>query len=245
MKAITEGNYIAAFTDGSSYISKDQKYYEASSAVVIIINDKEVCRLGCFHKNGTNSIGEVYALMLAIEKVEELKRDNPELNDYFTFYVSDSRYFVQIANECVYTLEKLNRNSDIWKSSSGNPVAYQFVWKYLFEKYFTKQSWLNDNMIIHMNGHITGKKLIESYKKAFKRNSNQTWAKQRAITLDAFKWMVDMNNIVDHLAEMIRTEKLYYFEKGSEDSKWVKRKRNIPTRNQRWIIRSRKNESKI
>ena len=97
MKAITEGNYIAAFTDGSSYISKDQKYYEASSAVVIIINDKEVCRLGCFHKNGTNSIGEVYALMLAIEKVEELKRDNPELNDYFTFYVSDSRYVVQSA----------------------------------------------------------------------------------------------------------------------------------------------------
>ena len=83
------------------------------------------------------------------------------------------------------------------------------------------------------------------YTKALKRNSKQTWKYQRAITRQTFDTLVKGNNIVDILADKIRSEKLFYYEEGNEKTKWVKRKRRIPTRNQRWIIRSRKNESRI
>ena len=245
MKDLLEGKCITVFTDGSSYIDKKTNFYEASSAIVININSEEVCRFGCYHNNGTNSIGEVYAMMLAIEKVEELKRDNSELKDYFTVYISDSKYVVSSLNEWIHGWAALNKYNEIWKSSSNKPIAYQWIMKYLYEKYISKHSWQENNLIIHINGHIQSKDISKYYSKALKRNSKQTWKHQRAITKHTFESLVQGNHIADHVAEKIRLEKLFYYEERNENSLWVKRKRRIPARNQRWIIKSRKNESRI
>ena len=245
MKDLLESNHITVFTDGSSYIDKKTDFYEASSAIVININGEEIYRFGCYHNNGTNSIGEVYAMMLAIEKVEELKRDNPNLRDYFTVYISDSKYVVSSLNEWIHGWAALNRYNEVWKSSSNKPIAYQWIMKYLYEKYISKQSWQENNLIIHINGHIQSKDISKYYAKALKRNGKQTWKYQRAITKATFEKLVQGNNIVDRLAEKIRLNKLFYYEERNENTSWVKRKRRVPTRNQRWIIKSRKNESRI
>lgn len=238
-------NYIAVFTDGSSFISKDKKYYEASSAIVIVINNIEVCRFGCFHKNGTNSIGEVYAMMLAIDKVEELKRDNPELRDYFTFYVSDSKYVVSSLTEWIFNWVKLNKGRKEWISSSNKPIAYQWIMKYLYDNYISNENWVANNMIIHINGHVSDKAIGPSYRKCIKRNAKKTWNYKKCITMATFKELVRYNHLVDSVAETVRENKSVYFEERNEDSPWVKRKRILPVRNQRFVIKSRNNESRI
>ena len=245
MKDLLEGKCITVFTDGSSYIDTKNNFYEASSAVVISINNDIVYKFGCYHNNGTNSIGEVYAMMLAIEKVEELKRDNPELRDYFTVYISDSKYVVSSLNEWIHSWAVLNKYNEVWKSSSNKPIAYQWIMKYLYDKYISKHSWQENNLIIHINGHIQSKDIGKYYSKALKRNSKQTWKYQRAITRHTFESLVQGNIIVDRFAEKIRLEKLFYYEERNENTPWVKRKRRIPVRNQRLIIKSRKNESRI
>ena len=238
-------NYIGVFTDGSSYIDKKKEYYEASSAVIIVINNIEVCRLGCFHVNGTNSIGEIYAMMLAIDKVEELKRDNPELRDYFTFYVSDSKYVVSSLTEWIFNWVKINENNKIWKSSSNQPISYQWIMKYLYNNYISDKAWRDKNLILHINGHVNNKSIGAAYKKALKRNSQKTWSYKKCITLNTFKELVSYNHIVDAIAEKIRSEKITYYEEGDENTQWVRRKRILPVRNQRFVIKSRTNESRI
>ena len=172
MTDLFSSNYIAVFTDGSSFIKNE--YYEASSAVVIVINGEVVCKFGCFHVNGTNSIGEIYAMMLAIERVEELKRDNPELRDYFTFFVSDSKYVVSSLNEWVYNWANKNKTDDIWIGSSGKPVMYQNFIKYLYYNYLIDSEWKKRNLIFHMNGHINQNQIGIKYKKALVRNNKET-----------------------------------------------------------------------
>lgn len=238
-------NYIAVFTDGSSFIDNKSNYYEASSAIVIVINDVEVCRFGCYHNNGTNSIGEIYAMMMAIERISELKKDNPELRDYFTFYISDSKYVVSSLNEWIFNWVNINKNNDIWISSSKKPVAYQWIMKYLYDKYISDNDWQTNNAIIHINGHIGEKDLQVKYGKALKRNNQTTWKYQKFITLETFKRLVSYNHIVDSLAEKIRINKYFYHEEGNENIQWVIRKRKLPIRNQRVVIKSRENKNKI
>lgn len=251
MSDIFDGNYIAVYTDGSSFISKDKSYYEASSAVVITINGEVVHKLGCFHVNGTNSLGEFYAMMLAIDKVEEIKKDNPELKDYFTIYISDSKYVVSSLNEWVYNwVELANYNYDIvWKNSSKQEIAYQFIIKYLYKKYISNKDWQEKNLIFHTNGHINKtnpKEISAYYGKVRKRNSYNMMMHRKFLRLETFKEIVNNNHAVDALAEYIRTNKnIYYENEGSENIQWLIRKRKNLIRDQRIIIKSRKNLSKI
>ena len=250
MSDIFDGNYIAVFTDGSSFISKDKSYYEASSAVVITINGEIVDKLGCFHTNGTNSLGEFYAMMMAINKVEEIKKDNPELKDYFTIYISDSKYVVSSLNEWVHNWASL-ANYDynkVWKNSSKTDIAYQSIIKYLYRKYISDDEWQETNLIFHTNGHINNtnpKELSLYYGKVRKRNSYNMMMHRKFLKLESFNNIVNMNNIADTLAEYIRSNKnIYYESEGSENVQWLIKRRKNQVRDNRIVIKSRKNINK-
>jgi len=240
--SLFDKNYIAAYTDGSSIIKHD--FYEASSSVVIVINGEEVCRFGCYHINGTNSLGEIYAMMLAVERVEEIKRDNPELREYMTYFISDSKYVVSSLNEWIYNWIRINKyNNDIWVTGSNSPIMYQWIIKYLYFKYLKNNSWRSYNKFIHTNGHVnfnSFKDLEKYFKKFIYRNSICSNS-----TIDEYKQIVEMNNQADILADKIRSKKLFYYEEREEDPSWEIRKKRIPTKNQKIIIKSRKNASKI
>ena len=240
--SLFDKNYIAAFTDGSSIIKHD--FYEASSSIVIIINGEEICRFGCYHVNGTNSLGEIYAMMLAIERVEEIKRDNPKLKNYETYFISDSKYVVSSLNEWIHNWVRINKhNNDVWVTSSHSPIMYQWIMKYLYFKYMKNNYWTALNKIIHTNGHVNfnnEKDLKKYFKKFMYRNPICYNA-----TVNEYKYVVEMNNQADRLADKIRSEKLFYYEEREDGLSWEIRRKRIPTRNQRIIIKSRKNESKI
>lgn len=235
-------NHIAVFTDGSSFIKGN--YYEASSAVCITINGEEVCRFGCYHINGTNSLGELYAMMLAIDRVEEIKRDNPELQSYDTYYISDSKYVVESLRNWIFNWSRSGKNS-IWKLSNGEPVLYQKFLKYIYYNYISNSKWRSTNYILHTNGHIdctSGKKFIKAYNKAKYRNSKYIKS-DIEFTQDDFRIIVCKNSSVDKLADYIRSNKISYFEERNETT-WEIRKRKIPIRKNMIVIKSRKNINK-
>ena len=241
---LLEGNYIAVFTDGSSFIDKNNSKYEASSGIVIVINGEQVLNFGCYHVNGTNSLGEIYAMMQGIEKVEELKRLNPELKDYFTIYVSDSEYVVNTLNTWVYSWAKKNGNNSMWKGSTGSPVLYQRFIKYMYYKYLLNDEWLDNNIILHIKGHVKSKDYSTMYNKFMTKNNPQTTKHGRFVRFETFKNLVEYNHAVDSLAEMIRFNKDNYFEERL-DTKWEVKRRKTMTRNQRIVIKSKRNENKI
>lgn len=235
---LINGNYIAVFTDGSSIIGKNKSYYEASSAYMIVINGEEVHQCQFYHDNGTNSIGEVYAMHQAIEKVEEIKRDNPELKDYFTFYVSDSQYVIKSINVYMKAWRKQGYEA-VWKGSNGKDIAYQNIFKHINKKYFDHQSWYKTNMFIHIKGHLSEKRNHREYfKKFIDFNSLQMSYKRRFCYFDTFEELANYNTKVDELADEARLKKIFYKEKRLSD-KWDIKENLLPKRNQRIIIRSR------
>ena len=245
MSDIFDGNNIVVYTDGSSLINKD--YYEASSAIVITINGKIVDKLGCFHINGTNSLGEFYAMMMAIDKVEEIKNDNPELKDYFTIFVSDSKYVVSSLNEWSDNWAK-SANYDyskVWKNSSNSEISHQWIIKYLHKKYISNNEWMKKNIFIHTNGHINGDNIKEVsvyYNKVTKRNSYNMMMHRKFLRLESFKTIVNMNSEVDKLAEYIRINKNIYYENEESENKWEIKIRKNQVREKRIVIKSRKNK---
>ena len=237
-------NHITVYTDGSSFIKND--FYEASSGCVIFINNIEVCRFGCYHINGTNSLGEMYAMMMAIDRISDIKKDNPELKDYPVYYISDSKYVVESLRNWVFNWSK--QGDTLWKGSSGNPVMYQWIIKYLYSNYIANPKWRNKSIILHTNGHIDinkKKSFIKAYNKAKFRNKDVLSDFGISFSIDDFQSIVNNNNIVDKLAEYVRINKLRYYEKVGSDFEWEIRKRNLQKRNQKIVIKSRKNESKI
>lgn len=239
-KDILDHNYIGVFTDGSSFIGKDKSFYEASSGYIIVINDVPVFRCGFYHKNGTNSIGEVYAMSAAIEKVEEIKRDNPELKDYFTFYMSDSQYVIKSLTE--YILSWRKQGNKVWKTSTGEVVAYQSIFKYILNTYLNDDKWYLTNVFLHIKGHLdtaSHKKKFDAFKKMCAFNSRRLSFKRRSVKWDSFNELILYNRDVDEIADSCRLNKTFYFEEVMEGTKWQIRKNPLPKRNQRIVIRSR------
>jgi len=239
-------NYIVAYTDGSSVIKGD--FYEASSAVIIIINGIKVCEFGCYHVNGTNSLGELYAMMLAIERIEEIKKENPGLKNYSTYFISDSKYVVSSLNEWIFNWARINKyNNGIWLTGSKSPIMYQWIIKYLYFKYISNDEWRNNNLFIHTNGHVNhlNDNEVSRYYKKFCYRNPLLEGNHIISTLEEYTDLVKSNGDVDRLADKIRNRKLFYYEEREEDLQWEIRKKRIPVRNQKIIIKSRKNTSKI
>lgn len=223
-------NIFWIFTDGSSFIKK--KYYESSSACIIYLNDEFITKFGCFHENGTNSLGELYAVMMGLDKVYEILNNSDTLTQANTEIkvVSDSQYVVKSLTSYIYTWVKQGMDKN-WKASTGKPVAYQDLMKYVFAKYLIKPEYTTS--IFHIMGHVGSKILVN--KAFFKFNEyNNSY-----LTISEFKIMMKRNNMVDELANYIRTNKCYYYEKVG-DSEWVKNPRKNLTRNGKTLIRKRR-----
>lgn len=245
-KDILDHNYIGVFTDGSSFIGKNKSSYEAASGYIIVINDIPVFKCGFYHKNGTNSIGEVYAMLAAIEKVEEIKRYNSELKEYFTFYLSDSQYVIRSLNEYILSWKKQGYDN-IWRTSNGELVSYQSIFKYILNTYLDDSEWYKTNVFLHMKGHLdkaNHNKKFDSYKKMLQFNGKKLQYKKRSIKWDSFNNLISYNCNADEIADNCRINKIKYFEKVLGGNTWVIKENPLLKRNQRIVIRSR-NGSKL
>lgn len=240
-----EHNYIGVFTDGSSLIDKNKSFYEASSGYLIVINDVEVFRGQLYHNNGTNSIGEVYAMFAAIEKVEEIKRMNPELKDWFTFFVSDSQYVINSLTKFILSWKKQGYDK-IWVGSSGDIVKYQKIFKHIQKTYLDNDTWYKTNVFLHIKGHLDKKPKIVplQHKKFINFNGKRLNYKQKFVSKESFDKLIRYNSKVDFIADEARLKKIYYKEERLSDEKWEIKENKLPIKNQRVIIRSR-NGSKL
>ena len=121
-------NLIILTTDGSSYIKGNN--YESSSACSIHINGNHVCDIGIYHKDGTNSLGELYAVVLGLDRLKEIIYENYDLENSQIILLSDSDYVVKSLNTYIYSWSKAGMKN-VWKTSKGEDVAYQYLFKYM------------------------------------------------------------------------------------------------------------------
>ncbi len=186
--------------------------------------------------------------MLAIERVEEIKKDNPELKDYSTYFISDSQYVVNSFIDWIFNWVKINKyNTGVWLSRSKSPIMYQWIIKHIYNNYISDEEWRQNNLFLHTNGHVNYCNIsdLRLYHKKFVYKNYILDITDRMATLDEYADLVKMNGEADKLAEKIRSNKLFYFEEREDGLPWEIRRKRIPTRNQRIVIKSRKNESKI
>lgn len=236
-------NLIILATDGSSVINKKNNEYQSSSSCSIYINDERVCDLGVFHYDGTNSLGELYAIVLGLDRLYEIIDENKSLlSDSYIIILSDSNYVVKSLNEYINSWIKQGGDKT-WKNSKGNEVAHQSLFKYLYNNYYNGNNYCIENIpikICHIPGHIKLNNDSESfsflYKTFIKRNKLD-------INKNTFCKFIYYNNYADKLAEKIRLEKIIYYEKKG-DSKWLKKEKKINTRNGRILILPRKSRKR-
>lgn len=216
-------NNILVFTDGSSLIRKG--HYESSSAGSIYINHNHICEFGSYNYDSTNSFGELYAIVMAFDKLSDIIYNNPELNKYQIFIISDSEYVVKSLNIYLKSWIKQGMNNN-WINSKNKPVAYQSIFKYIYRNYFNITYNVNGIKvnIVHINSHI--KNVDKSYNK-FNLN----------ITKEEFIKISKYNDYVDKLANYIRNKKEIYYERSYV--KWLKTKK-INMVNGKIIISPRK-----
>lgn len=225
---------IEIYTDGSSFIKFKEKFYEASSGVLIYLDDKLIYSAGLYHTGGTNSIGELYALLIGLCKLKELLKQHSELTDSAIYVFADSDYVIKSVTTYIKSWVKQGINSNWISYSTKKDVAYQSIFKYLYSEFLYKHNPYNI-IFYHINSHINkGKKGEEPLNKArfafMKRNEIE-------ISLDEFKLHSNRNDEVDKLSEKIRLNKTYFEEHG--DSTLIKMK-DILTRDDRIVIRKRK-----
>jgi ribonuclease HI len=198
---------INIFTDGSSLIRHNK--YESSSGSIILIDGISVIELGMYHENGTNSIGEIYAIVQALDRLTYIINQNPQLHDSEINIYSDSEYVINSINKWIYGWMKQGFNN-FWYGASGKPVMYQNIFKYIYSTYISKdRDKLIGNQIkfYHMRGHVNEKVKIDTAYNSF--NSKNSCS----ISLEEFKYLVSKNHDVDKLCESVRLGKLLYYEK--------------------------------
>lgn len=221
-------NLIILSVDGSSLIKN--KKYESSSACSIYINNEHVCDFGVYHKNGTISLGELYSMVLGLDRLSEIISDNdPLLNDSDILIVSDSEYVVKSLNSYIYSWIKQGFDN-IWKSSKGDDIAYQELFKYIYKTYHNGNIYNIKSIpvsIYHISGHITNynKSIYDKFN--IKNKSN--------ISKELFENFIKYNNHSDELANEIRLNKNIYFEKRG-NTKWLKKEKRMNTRNGKIVI---------
>ena len=132
---------IYIFTDGSSLIHDNK--YEASSAIIAIDEDgNEVLRQGTYHINGTNSLGELYAMLMALKfsnRLNKLKIRN--------CIISDSEYIVKSLTKWIYKWATNN-----WIGSKGEEIKFSDIFKDIYDKYIITRKILL-SPIYHMTSH--------------------------------------------------------------------------------------------
>ena len=223
---------IILVTDGSSLIEK--KKYESSSACSIYIDNKHICDLGVYHRNGTNSLGELYSILLGLSRLEEIINDNSELSNSEIILLSDSEYVVKSLNSYIHGWISQGFEND-WKTSKGTKVSYQYIFKYIWNEYHSSGNSLSYFIgncpihICHMRGHI-GEKVDKdyAYNKFIKNNKID-------ISIETFNNFIDYNHHVDDLANKIRLGKNIYYER-SYDKKWLRKEKRINTRKGKIVI---------
>lgn len=225
---------IEIYTDGSSFIGKNRQFYESSSAVVIFLNDECIYKCGCYHKDGTNSLGELYAMLLGLSKVKEIIEENSFNDEPEVVVFADSDYVVKSLTSYIKGWAKQGLDRTWISYSTKKEVAYQSIFKYLYATFLDKKKAPFKIKFYHINSHIPKSGLQKARYSFMKRNEED-------ISLEEFTKHSQRNDIVDVLAEKIRDEKIYYFEEG--DDRWV-RKRNIITRDGMIVIRKRKTNKK-
>lgn len=183
-----EDSNVVIYTDGSSLIKGD--YYESSGAIIITVDGKEVYRYGEYFPNGTNSKGEVYAMMFAYDTLHELF--NVGKLKSITI-ICDSEYVVNSVTKWIYGWKKAG-----WTTSSGEAPKFCEVFMYLYEKYLDKSIKNNKIKVYHINSHR--KDTVKARRKfQFKNNVDVTQKEYDEFTY----W----NNKVDEFANQVRDEK--------------------------------------
>lgn len=211
---------IRVFTDGSSLISKDRTHYESSSAVIIYVDGKAWFEFGKYHSGGTNSLGEVYAMKLAFDKLYE-KFTPEELTD--VEIICDSEYVVKSCTKWIYNWVKKD-----WIGSKGDEVKFVEIFKELYEKYLCKKI-RNRNIKIY---HIKSHKNTDSIKKLLKLRLDFQARNEVELSQEKFNWFLNCNDEVDRLANTIRYNRLENYENdiGRVNYKWE-------TKNGRIVLR--------
>lgn len=199
---------IYIFTDGSSLIHDNK--YEASSAIIAIDEDgNEVLRQGTYHINGTNSLGELYAMLMALkfsDRLNKLKIRN--------CIISDSEYIVKSLTKWIYKWATNN-----WIGSKGEEIKFSDIFKDIYDKYIITRKILL-SPIYHITSHNkTDSEIVSAYEKFNEFNRTE-------ISFDEFKKFVKYNDEVDKLAYNIRINKIINYYK-EESNIWAKKLKRI------------------
>lgn len=238
---------IVIATDGSSLIKRASKnrprFYESSSACCIYIDNENVCNLGVYHERGTISLGELYAIVLAFDRLNEILSDNPDLMNSNIFILSDSEYIVRSLNLYIRTWARQGINN-IWKSSQGDSVSHQSLFKYIWNTYHDSMGYkiLESRVYIyHMRGHINQK--ISSHLAKMKFRAVNAINAPKEVNAEMFEevqsnwdFYINANHSADRLAEKIRLNKDIYYEDVGGDGKWHIKRKKTNTRNGKIVI---------
>ena len=207
---------IQIYIDGSSLIKNND--YESSTGVIFYDNDKEIARFGQYHKDGTNSKGEVYGMKIALEMIHKLYDSDDNLKNQKIIIISDSEYVVKSVKSWIYNWVKNG-----WKTAKGSDISFKSEFMEMYDKYLNRNIKNKNIKIWHINSHV--KDITKARRKFQLVNS---------IDLDntEFKKYVSRNDEVDKFANYIRlnkiesydeTNKLLKYFQGSDDTWEIRR----------------------
>lgn len=194
---------VDIFTDGSSFISKNMDFYEASSAVIVYMGKIKLIEYGEYIPGGTNNNGETNAVAKALDLFDSnLKPILDKRKIKYTVRIfSDSDFTVKSITQYCHSWFKSSKFSydSIWLNTKGEPVACQTAFKHIHKNYINDHKF--DFEIYHMNGHIGEKvKIRDAYLRFQKKNDV-------SITSEDFDYLIKSNTECDRLAESVRKNK--------------------------------------
>lgn len=171
---------IYIFTDGAATIKGNVRY--SASAIYVKAPMFDYVKTQ-FFPNGTNSIGELFAMRDAIIFADKLAEFYP--NDVINI-ITDSEYVLKSVTKWIYSWAKSG-----WKKHDGSPVKYSDVFDELYEGYLRKDIKRKNIKYYHITSHI---KDYNKARRQFCYKNNVDCDKED------FIFLADNNEIVDALA---------------------------------------------
>lgn len=173
---------IYLYTDGACSGNQHDENIGGYGAILQYGPNKKEIYAG--FKNTTNNIMELKAVIEAMKLITD-KEVNIEV-------YSDSAYVV----ECFKKKWYINWEKNGWKTSKKTPVENKELWMALLELVRS----FNQVLFFKVKGHLNLNKQTEINK----------WYKkfivQRNISLDDYKYLIEMNNRADELANLAMDE---------------------------------------